>query len=409
MVLMIIFIDMLGIGILIPVIPLLLTDPSAPQFLLPTYLTVEQGFILLGLLTAAFPLAQFFAAPILGQLSDRYGRKRILLFSLAGTCFSYLVFAIAILTKNIPLLFISRIFDGLTGGNIAVAQATIADITKPEDRAKNFGLMGAVFGLGFIIGPFLGGILSNHRLISWFNAATPFWFAAILSLINITFIILSFSETHPGINKTLKINWSKSIINIVHAFQFKSLRTLYTTMFLFNGGFAFFGTFFAVYLIKKFGFNEGDIGNFFAYVGIWIIITQGLVTRLAAKRWNEQQILRVSIMLFSLCTLLFILPTSPWQLYLVTPLFAICNGLTFANLTSLVSRSADAEVQGEVLGVSASVQAFAQSIPPILSGFIAAKLSFYHPIIVSGIVIMFSAFVFIFLFKPAQFHKQSTS
>lgn len=407
-VLMIIFIDMLGIGILIPVIPLLLTDPQAPQFLLPAHLSVQQGFILLGFLTATFPLAQFFAAPILGQLSDRYGRKKILLISLAGTCLSYILFAIGILTKNIPLLFVSRFFDGLTGGNIAVAQATIADITKPEDRAKNFGLMGAVFGLGFIIGPFLGGVLSNYRIIPWFNASTPFWFAALLSFVNIIFIILIFSETHLGLNKTLKINWSKSLLNVVHAFSFKSLRVLYTTMFLFTGGFTFFTTFFSVYLIQKFGFNEGDIGNFFAFIGVWIIITQAILMRVASKYFKEKQILKVTIILFSLCVLAYMLPTRSWQLYTLIPMFAICNGLTFANLTSLVSRSADAKVQGEVMGISASVQALSQSIPPILSGYIAARLSIYHPIVVSFVIIMVSGIIFSFFYKPAEFHERQT-
>jgi len=403
-VLLTIFIDMLGIGILIPVIPLLLTDPRAPQFLLPSGWSVKQGFILLGFLTAVFPLAQFFATPILGQLSDRYGRKKILLMSLIGTCFGYLLFGVGILMKNIPLLFISRMIDGITGGNIAVAQASIADITKPEDRAKNFGLMGAAFGLGFIIGPFLGGVLANHRLVSWFNASTPFWFAAILSIINICSVLLIFAETHQHMVQDLKIKWSKSFYNIIQAFSFKTLRILYGTTFLLQSGFSFFTTFFSVYLIKKFAFNEGDIGNFFAFIGIWVVITQGFITRLVAKKFTEIPILKVSLIFFSFMILAYIFPTRAWHVYAIVPLFAIFNGLIMANLTSLVSRSADKEVQGEVLGINASVQALAQAIPAILSGFIAANLSIYHPIVISAIIVFLSGILFILLFKPAQFH-----
>src|SRR6185369_2029743 len=111
-------------------------------------------------------------------------RRKLLAISILGTSASYVVFALGIVTKNLPLLFISRAFDGITGGNIAVAQAAVADITKPEHRAKNFGLIGAAFGLGFIIGPYIGGKLSDPSVVSWFSASTPFWFAAALSFFN---------------------------------------------------------------------------------------------------------------------------------------------------------------------------------------------------------------------------------
>src|SRR3989344_3479623 len=164
-----VFVDLIGFGILIPVVPLLLADPESSYFLLPKGFTVNQGYIMLGFLTAMFPLMQFLAAPILGQLSDKFGRKRILAISLFGTCLSYLIFAYAILTRNIPLLFAARAFDGITGGNIAVAQAAIADVTTPANRAKNFGLIGAAFGLGFILGPYIGGKLSDPTVVSWFG------------------------------------------------------------------------------------------------------------------------------------------------------------------------------------------------------------------------------------------------
>src|SRR6185295_17863940 len=120
-----VFVDLLGFGILIPVIPQLLANPISSYYLLPDGFTVQQGYILLGFLTAIFPLMQFVATPILGELSDKFGRKPILAISLAGTCASYLIFALGIITKNLPLLFLSRGFDGITGGNISVAQAAI--------------------------------------------------------------------------------------------------------------------------------------------------------------------------------------------------------------------------------------------------------------------------------------------
>ena len=234
-ILSIVFLDLVGVGILIPIVPILLAGPRSPYYILPAGYTVQEGYILLGWLVAIYPLFQFLAVPILGQLSDKYGRRKVLGVSLAGTAISYAVFAIGIITKNLPLLFIARAFDGVTGGNIPVAQAVVADITPPRGRAKAFGLIGAAFGLGFIIGPYIGGKLSDPSVVSWFNAATPFWFAAILAVINITLVIALLPETLAHAKKGLKIQWSRSLSDILHAYTYRDFRALFTTAFLFQG------------------------------------------------------------------------------------------------------------------------------------------------------------------------------
>ena len=394
-----VFVDLLGFGILIPVIPLLLANPASPYFLLPAGMTVKQGYIILGFLTAIFPLMQFFATPILGQLSDKFGRKKILAISLAGTSLSYVIFALGIMTRNIPLLFAARAFDGITGGNISVAQAAIADVTTPANRAKNFGLIGAAFGLGFILGPYIGGKLSDPSILSWFSATTPFWFAAILSFLNVLSVIFLFPETLKNLQSHVIIKWDRAIKNVVHAYAYKELRTIFVTIFLLNGGFTFFTTFFSVFLINKFHFNQGNIGDFFSYVGIWIAFTQAVITRQVTKRFGESDILKFSLLGTGLTIFLFFFPTHWWGLLLITPFFAMFNGLTMANITALVSRSVGPEVQGEVMGISTSVQALAQAIPPILSGYIAASLTAEAPIFVSGVVIVLSGLVFITFFK----------
>ncbi len=395
-----IFIDLLGFGILIPVIPLLLADPRSPYFLLPQGMTVDQGYILLGILTAVFPLMQFIAAPILGQLSDKYGRKKLLAVSLFGTCISYVIFALGIITKNLPILFFARALDGITGGNISIAQATIADITAPKDRAKNFGLIGAAFGLGFIVGPYIGGKLSDPQVIHWFNAATPFWFAAIVSFLNVISIYFFLPETHANRRLDLKINWTKSIHNIVRAYSMKDLRVIFTTVFLYTGGFTFFTTFFSLFLIHKFSFRQSNIGDFFSYVGIWVAFAQAVVTRQMAKRFKEHEIVKVTIFGTALFILVYFLPTVWWQLLFVVPFFAICNGLTFANITALISRSVEPSVQGEILGINASVQAFSQALPALLSGYIAARLTPESPLVVSALTIAFAGLLFLILYKP---------
>jgi DHA1 family tetracycline resistance protein-like MFS transporter len=277
-ILSIVFLDLVGVGILIPIVPILLAGPRSPYYVLPAGYTIQQGYILLGWLVAIYSIFQFLAAPILGQLSDKYGRRKVLGVSLGGTCISYIVFAMGIITKNIPLLFLARAFDGITGGNIPVAQAVVTDITPVKERAKNFGLIGAAFGLGFIIGPYIGGKLSDPSIVSWFNAATPFWFAALLGAVNIVLVITLLPETLARTHKEVKIRWAQSLIDIVHAYTYRGFRTLFTTSFLFHGGFTFYTTFIGVYFINKFNFTSGNIGDFLAYVGLWIVISQGLIS-----------------------------------------------------------------------------------------------------------------------------------
>lgn len=395
-----IFIDLVGFGILVPIIPVLLSDPTSKFYLLSASLSLEKGYLLLGLLIAVFPMAQFFAAPILGQLSDQFGRKKILFFSLIGTCFSYILFAIAIYFKNIPLLFFARAIDGFTGGNLAVAQAAVADITKPEDRSKNFGLIGGAFGLGFIVGPFLGGKLSDSSLIPWFDATTPFLFAALLTFVNIISLVILFPETNRQLFKNKKISWNQSVSNILKAFRMKELRVVYASVFLFSSGFTFYTTFFAVYLIRKFNFHQEQIGNIYAYLGLMTVLVQSLLTRLVAKKWKEQIVLRFSIVSAGLGILLYLAAKESWQIYTIAPVFAVFGGLTMVNFVGLVSKSVGQEIQGEILGINSSIQALSQAGPPILAGVVAASSGPYLSLVVAGILMIFSGLIFYIFYQP---------
>jgi len=393
-----IFIDLLGFGILIPVLPQLFANPMSPFFMLPHGTSVHTGYLLLGLLVAVYPIGQFLATPILGQLSDRYGRKKILALSLFGTSLSYIVFAIGIITKNIPLLFMARFFDGLTGGNVSVAQAVIADVSSPENRARNFGMIGAAFGLGFIFGPYLGGRLSDPATVSWFTAATPFYFAGILAFINTLFVLFLLPETNEHMGNK-KMDWSKSIHNIARAYKMKGVNIIFLTTFFFNAGFAFFTTFFGVFLINKFHYSQGNIGDFFAYVGLWSVFTQAVVTRYVAKRYPEVSVIRITLISTGIMVMAYFLPRHAWELFLIPPFFGLFSGLSMANLSSLLSRSVAPQVQGEILGINASVQALAQAIPAILSGFIAATLTPETPLFISSITIIVGGVVFYKFYK----------
>lgn len=395
-----IFVDMLGYGILIPVIPQLLGTENSTFSVLPAGVSIDTGYIILGFLVGVYPFMQFLATPILGQLSDKFGRKKILAIALTGTCLSYAAFAIGIITRNIPLLFLSRAFDGITGGNISVAQASIADISTPENRSRNFGFIGAAFGLGLIIGPYIGGKLSDPNLVSWFSPATPFWFAAGLSFINVLSVIILFPETLKNIQRHFHIQWLKSFRNIVSAYGMKALRIPFITSFLYQAGFSFFITFFSIYLVDKFEFSQGNIGDFFAYIGIWTVLSQVFVNSTVSKQFSESNILKVSLVTLAACIALFFAPRTGWGLLFITPFFAMFIGLVQANLLSLISGSVGRDKQGEILGVNSSINTLGQSLPPILSGYIAALLTPSAPVMVSAVIILFAGLIFFMFYKP---------
>ncbi|HMS50454.1 MAG TPA: MFS transporter [Candidatus Saccharibacteria bacterium] len=398
-----IFLDVLGVGILIPVLPQLIF-----KIFIPAGFTNNESLILLGWLTGIYPLMQFFATPILGQLSDRFGRKKVLSLSLIGTALGYVLFAIGIITKNIPLLFFARAFDGVTGGNISVARAVVADVSPAEHRTRNFGLIGASFGMGFVLGPYIGARLASPNTSffglfntpHWFDAATPFWFTAILSAINVALILTILPETHKHINKKLKMAWGQAVDNIRKAATSPGLRVVFSANFLYWGGFTFFTTFFQIFLIQKLNFKQSNIGDFFAYIGIWIVISQVVLTPLLV-RFKNHTILRFSLLGTGFALFLQLIPDNTTQLLLVAPFIAIFNGLTLANATALVSKSVGPEIQGEVLGIDASVQALAQSVPAIISGYVAT-LGINMPVVVGGSIVLLGGIMFNVFYRPSK-------
>lgn len=403
-----VFIDLLGFSILIPVFPLLISN--TPFRVTPESWSFTKGLIMLGWLQGVYPLCIFLAAPILGQLSDRHGRRPVLALSIFGTAIGYFIFAIGIKTANIPLLFAARALDGLTGGNIAVANAAVGDISDNTNRAKNFGVIGSAFGLGFIIGPYIGGKLSTAHVSfyglfhtpGWFGATTPFWFAGILSLLNCVLILTVLPETikekfHGG-----RLAVTRSVSNVVNGFASDRLRVPLMSGFLFGAGFTFFTTFFGVYLRNNFGFTASRTGDYFAFVGIFIAFSQAVLVRRISTRITDFKVLRFSMFGLASCLAVFFFAPaghSVW-VYLPVPFFSAFNGLTMANMSSLISRSAEMGKQGEAMGIYSSVSSLAQVPASVLVGYITGSITSAQPLIVASLCIAAGGAVFVSLFRP---------
>ena len=401
-----VFIDLVGFSILIPVFPLLINN--TPFRVTPAGWSPRDGLIMLGWLQAIYPLCTFLAAPILGQLSDRFGRRPVLAFSIAGTAIGYAIFAMGISAKAIPLLFLGRAIDGLTGGNIAVAQAAIGDVSDNTNRAKNFGLLGAAFGLGFVIGPYLGGRLSApHRSFyhlfttpGWFKATTPFWFACGLCVVNCILVLTRFPETIRHKDTSKKIDIGTAVQNVARGFRSERLRVPLTSSFLYNAGFTSFTTFFGVYIARKFGFTQSSTGDYFALVGISIAVIQVLVVGRVARKLPDYRVLRFSFFGLSACMAGYFLASGKWQLYAIIPVFSFFNGLCMANQSSLISRSALPGRQGEAMGISSSVMNLAQVPASVLVGYITGSVTANTPLVVSCVCIAAAGAVFSIVFRP---------
>lgn len=387
-----VFIDMLGIGIIIPVLPALFFDTGTSFF--AESLAYEQRSIVYGFLLASFPFMQFFGAPILGALSDKHGRKPLLMISLIGTMVGYFLFAIALLQGNLWLLFFSRLLPGFTGGNISIVYSAIADVSEGAERTKNFGMIGMAFGLGFILGPAIGGVLADSSVVSWFNPSTPFWFTTLLTAVNIILLIFLFPETLKE-KGTRIVSMLTGIKNIVYSFQMPNLRSIFSVALLFSLGFTFFTQFFAVALIEKFDYAEKDIGLFYAWVGIWLVFTQGYLVRvLAKKNYEPSTLLKVTILTLSIGLLLVLFPTDVTWEYFIAPIIAISHGITTPNLLSTISTQASPSQQGSILGINQSMQSIGATIPPIIGGYLTA-IDFHYPLIASASIVFFAWIVFL--------------
>jgi DHA1 family tetracycline resistance protein-like MFS transporter len=345
-----VFIDLVGFGIVIPVLPFYVEGTK-----------FDASPRVVGLLFASYSVMQLVFTPILGRLSDKYGRRPILFFSLLGTSLGFFVLGFA---TTLWMLFAGRIIDGITGGNISTAQAYIADVTTEENRAKGMGLIGAAFGLGFIFGPAIGGILSR-----W-GAHMPFLFAGALSLANATLLYFVLPETvtpdHPARSSAATGRWSQ----LVRALKQSRLAFVLAVYFLFVTAFSVMTASFGLFTLYRFGFDAHDTGWVFAFVGVvGAAIQGGLIGRLV-KMFGEPVLVIVGALMFTASLVLIPLTgphTGTAALLALGALFALGNGLATPSLTSLASKSAGAGEQGGVLGVTQSVASLARVAGPLTS------------------------------------------
>jgi len=389
------FMDTLGFGIVIPVLSPLFLDPSSGMF--PATFDMPSRMMLLGILIAVYPIAQFFGAPILGGLSDWHGRRRLLMLAEFGVLVGYVIFALGVTYHNLSMLFASLLIGGFMAGNASIINSIIADISDERTKAKNFGLSGMALGVGFIIGPFIGGKLADHTIVSWFNYATPFWFSACLSAMTLVLITVYLRETVQHRVHT-KVSLYSGARNVISAFRFKNLKIMFLVILLLALGFNFFAQFFQVYLINKFHYTPSQIGDTFAYMGVWTALSQGIINRHLLYKYSPNRILAFASMCLAWSLFMLVMPMNVPYLYIVLAFVSVFEGLVIPNLMTLVSDLGDRRSQGRLLGINQSINSVCMAVPPVISGIIVAY-SINLPVLASAAMTMVGGLVFILMFE----------
>lgn len=380
---LVVFIDLLGFGIVIPLLP------KFSQNVLEIHETT------IGFVAGIFSLMQFIFNPLWGRLSDIYGRKPIILFGLFGNVLSYLVLGLVLsgIYKSVLLLFISRAMAGFFSANIGAAMAYISDITDEKNRSKGMGIIGAAFGLGFVFGPLIGGIMAEN-----FGFGIPVFLASFLSCCALILGFLILEESLPPelrkkqmikeLRLGIGLNKLKEALNhpnvgfliILYFLITLSIATTYVTLPLFSQS------------TNGFNFNEEQIGYLFAYIGVIGAVVQGILIRPMVKYFEERKILISGNIVMAAG--LAIIPFSNHNLLilLLSLLFiGVGNGLNQPMTLSMVTRYTDRDEQGGILGVNQSLSALARFIGPAGSGVIYERIGFASPFLIGAIIMIFGS------------------
>jgi MFS transporter, DHA1 family, tetracycline resistance protein len=387
-------IDITGWGIIIPVIPKLIKELINGD--------ISEAAKYGGWLTFAYAITQFVFSPIIGNLSDKFGRRPVILISLFGFSLDYLFLAFA---PTIWWLFVGRIIAGITGASITTASAYIADISTPENRAKNFGLIGASFGIGFIVGPLIGGFLGQY------GSRVPFYAAAALCMINFLYGYFILPESLSKENRR-NFDWKRAnpIGSFMNLKKYPNLTGLITAIFiLYVASHAVQGNW-SYYTMYKFNWDERMVGISLGIIGLLVGLVQGVLIRWVNPKLGNQKSIYIGMALYTIGMFLFSMATESWMMFLFLVPYCL-GGIAGPALQSVVSVQVSPSEQGEIQGVLTSLMSASSIVgPPMMTSvfyFFTHKNAPFQfagaPFVLGGILMFISTVIAYFSFKKKSF------
>ena len=350
-----VLVDVIGFGLIIPVAPKLIMELIGGD--------LSSASTYGGWLMFAYASMQFICAPIMGNLSDRYGRRQVLLFSLFGFGLDYILLAMA---PSIGWLFVGRILAGITGSSFSTASAYVSDISNPENRAQNFGMIGAAFGLGFIIGPMAGGLLGQ------FGTRVPFYASAVLTLMNWLYGYFVLPESLP-LEKRRSFDWKRAnpLGSLAQLRKYPAVAGLIMSLTLIYIAAHAVQSTWSYYNMGKFAWNEKMVGYSLAFVGLLVAIVQGGLIRVVIPKLGVKKSLFTGLLMYSIGLILFAFATKGWMMFLFSAVYCL-GGLSGPSMQGMISSHVPANEQGELQGALTSLMSATSIIgPPLMTSLFA--------------------------------------
>ncbi len=392
--------DVTGFGIIIPVLPQLLSEMNG--------IDINEASTYGGYLLFAFAIAQFIFAPVLGNLSDQYGRRKVILVSLFGFSIDYLILALA---PTYAWLLAGRIIAGIAGSSYTTASAYIADISTDKDRSKNFGMIGAAFGMGFVIGPLIGGLLGEVSL------RLPFWVAAILTMLNFLYGYFILPESLSLENRR-KFDWRRAnpVGSLKQLSKYKSISILMVAFFFLHlGSHAVQSnwTYFTMFLLD---WGEGMVGFSLAFVGILVGVVQAGLAQKTADLWGLNRTVYYGFGLYTIGMFLFAFANQTWMMYVFLIPYCL-GGIAMPNLNALMTSQVDPKEQGELQGGLTSLISITTIIGPLVMTWIffyftKEDTSIFFPgsaFFLGGILMLISFILTYWVLRPQKNNSSPTS
>jgi len=378
-------VDNLGATIVFPIFAPLFLDPNEGLLMH----SASQGFraTILGFFLAAFPLSQLFFSPILGDYSDHAGRRRALIVTTAMTLSGYIIAALSIQMHDLYFLFVARLLMGIGAGNLSICMSSLSDISDDSKQKKQyFSLGSAIAGVTFVLGPLVGGKLSDRSLSHTFHPAFPMWVGGILSAVNLLFVYFAFQET---IHKTVeqKFDFLKGLKNVGSVLKTQNVRNLFIVYLLYLLAWNIFFQFLPAYLVEHFKFMSSTIGDVCALLGVFWIIGTGIIYKFLHTRIPERWFLFYSLIAFALGTLALPFLTSFVPFLICIAVCTTISGIIWPLCTGAISDAADARMQGRVLGISQSVLSVSMVLAAVIGG-VFLDISVVIPFFAGGLFLI---------------------